>query len=242
MGEFDEEDDFNIVKEFFDEILADDDTDIVFVFNALLLWLAENEFEPVCFADHDTLWDSVIADVSEYIPVSLADDEPDIDENGDGEGAGEDVKDGDELTDNVWGDALGLVVYVLNVPVTTILFDISAVIVWVIVLISDRVPVLVIESDVDTETLSDFVGFWLLDKVVEVDVVFEEDTLALTVNVFAFELDAPPLPVIDTLVDDVLDWLILLETVPDAVFDFDTTIVRLNVGDELDDLDLTEAV
>jgi len=37
MGEFDEEDDFNIVKEFFDEILADDDTDRVFVFNALLL-------------------------------------------------------------------------------------------------------------------------------------------------------------------------------------------------------------
>jgi hypothetical protein len=41
--------------------------------------------------------------------------------------------------------------------------------------------------------------------VVEVDVVFEDDTLALTVNVFAFELDAPPLPVIDTLFDDVLD-------------------------------------
>ena len=37
MGEFDEDDDFNIVKEFFDEILADDDTDRVFVFNALLL-------------------------------------------------------------------------------------------------------------------------------------------------------------------------------------------------------------
>jgi len=39
--------------------------------------------------------------VSEYIPVSLEDDEPDIDEHDDGEGAGEDVKDGDELTDNV---------------------------------------------------------------------------------------------------------------------------------------------
>ena len=39
--------------------------------------------------------------MSEYIPVSLADDEPDIDEQGDREGAGEDVKDGDELTDNV---------------------------------------------------------------------------------------------------------------------------------------------